>query len=397
MDPQSSSPPLALISLPSFPDGWRPILEASNQVVLYNPSSHALSVTNSGHQGLSPSKSDEDGRSVNCPYCHRPLSEEPPLMFDRNHQQTRATNYFHLLAAANEISRPTTPITPSGEGRPLGSDVMAEGYFEAFFKEEKRLGMGANGSVWLCEHVLDGNHLGHYAVKKVAVGQSHAYLLNILREVRLLETLRHPNIITYHHSWLESFRFSPFGELVPTLFILMQWAEGGSLDDYIASRQGMTSGTVAPNDPKAEPSAEDFISRSDRIRAFREQKKARAESPEAKRSKPRETKAVHLLNADELRSLFQDVVTGLAFLHDRSILHLDLKPGNVLLTWDENRLIPRAMLSDFGTSQDSLNTARPRSGNTGTLEYTSPEALDASRSLDTKADMWSLGIHCLVI
>lgn len=72
------------------------------------------------------------------------------------------------------------------------------------------------------------------------------------------------------------------------------------------------------------------------------------------------------------------------FQHSRSILHLDLKPGNVLLTWDEGRLMcaiyfnrvlggvlilayrPRAMLSDFGTSRDMLNTSTTRSGNTGT-------------------------------
>jgi len=58
---------------------------------------------------------------------------------------------------------------------------------------------------------------GHFAVKKIAVGDSSAYLLKILREVRLLETLRHPNIITYHHAWLESAQFSSFGPKVPTL------------------------------------------------------------------------------------------------------------------------------------------------------------------------------------
>jgi serine/threonine protein kinase len=103
------------------------------------------------------------------------------------------------------------------------------------------------------------------------------------------------------------------------------------------------------------------------------------------------------MSAEEVRSLFGDIVEGLAFLHDKSILHLDLKPGNVLLTWDEDRLVPRAMLSDFGTSRDMLHSSRARSGNTGTLEYTSPESLPSPQTgflqhIDSKADMWSLGM-----
>ena len=54
-------------------------------------------------------------------------------------------------------------------------------------------------------------------IEKIVIGGSQSYLLQILREVRLLESLRHPNIITYHHSWLESARFSSFGPAVPTL------------------------------------------------------------------------------------------------------------------------------------------------------------------------------------
>ncbi|KAK7683631.1 hypothetical protein QCA50_013469 [Cerrena zonata] len=54
------------------------------------------------------------------------------------------------------------------------------------------------------------------------------------------------------------------------------------------------------------------------------------------------------------------------------------------------------MLSDFGTSQDMLNQ-RTRSGNTGTLEYTSPESLPCPstgvcKEVDSKADIWSLGM-----
>jgi serine/threonine protein kinase len=50
--------------------------------------------------------------------------------------------------------------------------------------------------------------LGTYAVKKIAVGTSKEYLVKMLREVRLLEALRHPNIIPYHHSWIDVTRFS---------------------------------------------------------------------------------------------------------------------------------------------------------------------------------------------
>ena len=56
--------------------------------------------------------------------------------------------------------------------------------------------------------MLDGNYLGHYAIKKVAIGNSKPYLYKILQEVRLLEQLRHPNIIPYHHVWIEDAQFS---------------------------------------------------------------------------------------------------------------------------------------------------------------------------------------------
>ncbi|KAL4073519.1 kinase-like domain-containing protein [Scleroderma citrinum] len=402
---QPPSPNQALVSLAVPDHEWQTILHASNQVVLYNPTSHALAIHKS---------SNVSERTSPCPYCHRPLPsdfglevQDADVVRPAKGSYSRASNYFQLLAVSNETSRPPSP--PSLESGSTHSgfprEALAEGYFKKFFQEEYRLGMGANGSVYLCQHVLDGNPLGRFAVKKIAVGESHSYLLSILREIRLLETLHHRNIVTYHHAWLESSQFSSFGPKIPTLHVLMQWAESGSLDDLIDLRLGRPSKLPHMQSASSLSSSD---SPSARIRAFRAMKRAPPEERErlrremedkaASRAPGRTSwKAVHLLSAEEVQSLFSDVVEGLAFLHNRSILHLDLKPGNVLLTHDEGTLIPRAMLSDFGTSRDMLQPSGSRSGNTGTLEYVSPESLPSPQTgflkeVDSKSDMWSLGM-----
>ncbi|TFK28473.1 other/IKS protein kinase [Coprinopsis marcescibilis] len=457
-----SSPSRAVVALvhTSSESEWQPILHsANNQVVLYNPRSHALTISNSVHQYRSSVIATR--HSKECPYCKQslPPSFEPdmeseggdvedvldPLDHTDPAYQTRSSNYFQLLEISNEtISRPSSPPVvlapelehPDSPSSAFPAEQMAEGYFKRFFQEEYKLGMGANGSVFLCQHMLDGNPLGHFAVKKIAVGESHSYLLKILREVRLLERLHHPNIVTYHHAWLENSQFSSFGPRIPTLHVLMQWAEGGSLDDFIDIRLGRRPAHPhihpVPNhtsfsrfdsneeflkgdmDQASGPStpsvdSENLQSRSARIRAFRAFQRATPQErermlhegygrEETKGKNKDDWAPVHLLSADEVKGLFQDVVEGLGFLHAKSILHLDLKPGNVLLTWDDGRMIPRAMLSDFGTSRDMVNSGRiPRSGNTGTLEYTSPESLPSPETgllhqIDSKSDMWSLGM-----
>lgn len=177
-DPEASgSPSDALVPLPSE-DEWQPIFHASNQVVLYNPTSHALTVQ---RHAASPDVAEVVRRlhaGERCPFCHRPMPDDDSLSspeFDEEiHRDvedfptSRAANYFQLLQVANESSVPPTPRSPSPLDRSLptssirsdnGDDTfqntnMAEGYFQAFFREECRLGMGANGSVYLCEVCL---------------------------------------------------------------------------------------------------------------------------------------------------------------------------------------------------------------------------------------------------
>ena len=64
---------------------------------------------------------------------------------------------------------------------------MNGGYYRRFFQEEKRLGSGGYGAVYLVRHQIRGVDLGHYAMKKVPCGEDEEWLVRVLREVTVLQ------------------------------------------------------------------------------------------------------------------------------------------------------------------------------------------------------------------
>src|SRR5262249_20656971 len=83
--------------------------------------------------------------------------------------------------------------------------------------------------------------------------------------------------------------------------------------------------------------------------------------------------------------------------HQKGIIHRDLKPSNVLVAEYDGRAVPKVI--DFGVvkalghqlSEQTLTTSL--GGIIGTLEYMSPEQADfGSRDIDTRADIYSLGV-----
>ena len=228
--------------------------------MLYNPRSHALSITSaSAGPAVAVTRRGRDHDTERCPYCKQRLPAgfemyefgrgandehvggggvgeenqdgqdsgrwdegrwEDHGGYDDNERDgefetlstdpayhSRASDYFRLLAIANNerstgiSSSSSTPHgayrvgtsssfvhasdEPSGSSRVLDSegttrrrnsatmlddvnnvfpaDKMAEGYFKTFFQEEYKLGMGANGSVFLCQvytaYILVENYL----------------------------------------------------------------------------------------------------------------------------------------------------------------------------------------------------------------------------------------------
>lgn len=92
-------------------------------------------------------------------------------------------------------------------------------------------------------------------------------------------------------------------------------------------------------------------------------------------------------------SISQDLVAGLNYMHQKNILHKDIKPENILLTSDN-----QAKLADFGGSIDETNE---ETSITGSVDYFSPQVADVYASGEdyfkfTKADdIYSLGITLL--
>ena len=93
------------------------------------------------------------------------------------------------------------------------------------------------------------------------------------------------------------------------------------------------------------------------------------------------------LEETELVSATQQLLSALDYLHSQSILHRDVKPGNVLIAETEPILVK---LADFGLSI-RLNPNDPPKVSCGTPYYFSPEMVNG-HSYGFPADIWSFGI-----
>ncbi|XP_014326212.1 serine/threonine-protein kinase Nek4 isoform X1 [Xiphophorus maculatus] len=142
------------------------------------------------------------------------------------------------------------------------------------------------------------------------------------QEAQLLSQLRHPNIVTYRESWEGDDR---------QLYIVMGFCEGGDLYHRLKQQKG------------------------------------------------------ELLPERQVVEWFVQIAMALQYLHERNILHRDLKTQNIFLT--KTNIIK---VGDLGIARVLENQNDMASTLIGTPYYMSPE-LFSNKPYNHKSDVWALG------
>lgn len=86
-------------------------------------------------------------------------------------------------------------------------------------------------------------------------------------------------------------------------------------------------------------------------------------------------------------SLIYQIASALDFIHSNGMIHRDVKPGNILLSYDG-----RVKMADFGLAREKSKCMTNR---VCTLWYRAPELLLGDMEYDSKIDSWSVG--CIIL
>lgn len=190
------------------------------------------------------------------------------------------------------------------------------------YKIDKVIGKGSYGEVSLVKHKKDKKQ---YVMKKVDLSKaSDKERKAAEQEAKLLSQLRHPNIVSYRESFQDDQGF---------LYIVMNFCEGGDLYTKLKSQ----------------------------------------------------VKECQMLKETQVVEWFVQITMALQYMHERHVLHRDLKTQNIFLT--KSNIIK---VGDLGIARVLESASDMASTLIGTPYYMSPE-LFTNKPYNHKSDVWALG------
>lgn len=220
----------------------------------------------------------------------------------------------------------------SGDKRPLPTiDRIAS------FRIDKTISSGGGGTVFLA---YDESMKRQVALKVLhpSLSITPTAQQRFAREAWIAGQLEHANIIKVYSR----------GEEKQLHYIAMEFADGGSLSDYIKNLREAVSST---NDITATANRE---------------------------------------HIKFIVNNFIELVGALEHIHSKGFIHRDIKPHNILLSGESKQF----KLTDFGIAHAEDMTRMTKAGDfMGTIHYMSPEQISAHRTkVDKRTDIYSLGV-----
>ncbi|XP_035010476.1 MAP/microtubule affinity-regulating kinase 4 isoform X3 [Hippoglossus stenolepis] len=182
----------------------------------------------------------------------------------------------------------------------------------------KTIGKGNFAKVKLARHILTGREVAIKIIDKTQLNPTS--LQKLFREVRIMKTLNHPNIV----------QLFEVIETEKTLYLIMEYASGGEVFDYLVARGRMRE--------------------------------------------------------KEARAKFRQIVSAVHYCHLKKIVHRDLKAENLLLDADSNIKIADFGFSNEFTAGSKLDTF------CGSPPYAAPELFQGKKYDGPEVDIWSLGV-----
>ncbi len=214
---------------------------------------------------------------------------------------------------------------------PWHAEKLIQGRFRGFFlgdyKLLNRVARGGMSTIYAAKDKLSGEI---HAIKVLSLSKTDkaSYLLRFQREATITQRLNHPNIVRVFGV------FSGTDGQTEVHFMAMELLQGHDLFEIV-----------------------------------------NADGPLPCR------KAVEFIRQAAL---------GLEYAHNAGLVHRDIKPGNLFLSDDQTvRILDLGLAQDFDSEENLTRDFNERV--LGTADYLAPEQAADSHTVDTRADIYSLG------
>ena len=240
--------------------------------------------------------------------------------------------------------------------------------FEEIPGKEKKYTLLGKGNFGYTEKMKSKKNNSIYAIKKLDINKKNFNLKSFHREIGIMSDLNHPNLVRLYGCFEDIEKIDKFKEIYSGKIkdieketqdkniycLVLEYVPNGTLEEYYKKNKENNKDNFVP------------------------------------------------IKQDFIIKIFKQILDALSYLFNKSIMHRDIKPDNILL--DENYNVK---ISDFGISAiffdeenlENLNKSQELFSSctrVGRKDFIPPEIMEG-KSYDYRVDIYSLGLTMLCL